>query len=300
MRPPSRRGASRLVRRLPGIVAAALALTGSTRAEGSEARAGSGARVTLALVETPFQTLRVEEDPARGERLLCDRECTFVQGALLLADPSSLALAYTRAALVSLAFLDRPPARVLFLGLGTGSMPRFLSERYPASEIDVVEIDPEVPPLAERLFHFRPGPRLRVFVADAADFVREERAPYDLVVLDACFGPDPPAQLATLAFFHALRGLLAPGGVLVTNLASPVLAPAVRELLSAMRRELPSVEAFLVPNTANLVAIAGDVPPDEKTLASRASRITRERRLGFDLERLVRETARWSVLPAGR
>lgn len=280
-------------------VASILAFASAVRAEGPPPRA-AGSRVTLVLKETPFQVLRVDDDPARAERILCDRECTFVQGAMSLSDPSSLVLDYTRSALASLAFLDRSPARVLFLGLGTGSMPRFLAERYPAMEIDVVEIDPEVPPLAERYFRFRPGPRLRVVVADAAGFVQGEHAPYDLVVLDACFGPDPPPQLATPGFFRALRGLLAPGGVLGANLASPALAPAVRTLLSTMRGEFPSVEAFLVPNAANLVAIAGSPAPDAKELASRASRITSERRLGFDLERLVRESPRWPVLPAGR
>jgi spermidine synthase len=284
------------------VAASALVLASNVRAEGPGARGGEGPLVTLALKETPFQVLRVEEDRSRAERLLCDRECAFVQGALSLADPSSLVLAYTRSALVSLAFLDLPPARVLFLGLGTGSMPRFLAERYPAARIDVVEIDPEVPPLAERFFGFKPGAGLRVVVADAADFVRGEHAPYDLIVLDACFGPDPPPQLATPAFFRAVRDRLGPDGVLVANLASPVLAPAVRTLLSTMRGEFPFVEAFLVPNAANLIAVAlaGGAAPDSKELSLRAGRIASERRLGFDLERLVRETPRWPVISAGR
>jgi spermidine synthase len=284
-------------------VASSIALSASVvGAGGPPAEAGGGPRVTLALKETPFQVLRVEEDPSRGERLLCDRTCTFVHGAMSLGDPSYLVLDYTRSALVSLAFLDRSPARVLVLGLGAGSMPRFLAERYPAAEIDVVEIDSDVLPVAEQFFRFQRGPRLRVVAADAADFVRGEHAPYDLVVLDACFGPEPPPQFATAAFFRALRGLLAPGGVLVANLAPPSLAPAARALLSAMRGEFLSVEAFLVPNAANLIAIASarGVAPDAKEMASRAARLTRERRLGFDLGRLVRESPHWPVRPAGR
>lgn len=296
---PGSAGARPAIAAAMGLAASLVFATAGLSGIPGSAAAGSP-RVTLELKETPFQVLRVEEDPARAERLLCDRECAFVQGAMSLSDPSSLVLDYTRSALVSLAFLDRSPARVLFLGLGTGSMPRFLAERDPAAEIDVVEIDPEVPPLAKRFFHFEPGPRLRVFVADAADYVRLAHAPYDLVVLDACFGPNPPPQLATPAFFRAVRGLLAPGGVLVANLASPALAPSVRTLLSTMRAEFPSVEALLVPNAANLVAIAGGPAPDARELASRASRITFERRLGFDLERLVRESVRWPVSPAGR
>ncbi|MBK9966500.1 MAG: fused MFS/spermidine synthase [Holophagales bacterium] len=301
MTAPVRRITSpRLPWRLLAVVLAALALASTAQAEGPPARAGAGSRVTLALKETPFQVLRVDEEPARGERLLCDRECTFVQGAMSLSDPSALVLDYARSALLSLAFLGRPPQRVLFLGLGAGSMPRFVSERFPAAEIDVVEIDPEVPTLAERYFRFQAGPRLRVFVGDAADFVRRRHVPYDLVVLDACFGPEPPPQLATPGFFRALRGLVVPGGVVVANLASPVLAPSVNTLLSTMRGEFPSVEAFLVPNAANLVAIAGGAAPDAKELAARAAQITSERRLGFDLERLARESPRWPVPPVGR
>jgi hypothetical protein len=40
--------------------------------------------------------------------------------------------------------------------------PAVLAEGYTAARTDVVEVDPEVPRLAERLFGFKPGAGLRV------------------------------------------------------------------------------------------------------------------------------------------
>lgn len=256
--------------------------------------ASAGAkRRTLHISESTFQVLRVVEDEGRGERLLCNRECDFVQGAMSLADPDTLVLEYTRSALVALAFLPRAPRSILCLGLGTGSLPRFLASRYPEAQVDVVEIDPAVPPVAKSFFRFRTGTRLRVHVADAADFVKDRRDRYDLVVLDAAFGPDPPQQLATKAFFEDLRARTAPGGVVVANLASAVLSPRAAVLPSRMKAALGPVTTFQTASPANLVAVGGAPLPEARVLAERLEAIMAERRPGFDLARLVHDMPRW-------
>src|SRR5258706_15578230 len=64
------------------------------------------------------------------------------QSVVKPGDPDHLELAYARAALAGLA-LSEEPRRILVVGLGGGSLPRFLRKHYPAAGIGVAENDPE-------------------------------------------------------------------------------------------------------------------------------------------------------------
>ncbi len=93
------------------------------------------------------------------------------------------------------------PRRILLLGLGGGALARLALEACPEAEIDAVEIDSAVATAAIRWFGLEPQPRLRVHIADAADFLRQHQPPrFDLAWVD-CFGPRRiPPHLATRAF----------------------------------------------------------------------------------------------------
>src|SRR5689334_14676453 len=67
----------------------------------------------------------------------------WVQGAMRIKKPFALELQYTREMLACL--LWRPhaewPRRVLLIGLGAGSLLKFLHRHCPAARLHVVEID---------------------------------------------------------------------------------------------------------------------------------------------------------------
>jgi len=62
--------------------------------------------------------MKVVEDADKGERYLCNRNCDFIQGAMNLSRPDTLMIDYMRSAMAGLAFLDAPPQRMLFIGMG--------------------------------------------------------------------------------------------------------------------------------------------------------------------------------------
>lgn len=252
--------------------------------------------------ETRFQTLLVVEDPSKRERHLCGPGCGYVHGTVSLDRPDVLVPEYMRTALVALAFLAAPPRRALFLGMGAGLLPRFLAARYPDAVTDVVEIDPEVPPVARQWFGFRDGPGTKVHVDDAADFVRRGRGKWDLVVLDALFGPEVPEHLSRDPFLRDLRRRIAPGGALVANLAPESLAPGTPALLSRLVASGLSVTVFPTAKGTNWIAVATREPVPPAELRVRAGRVEKE--LGADsplLEILARpgnfRPAEGSTLP---
>src|SRR5882672_7498879 len=66
-----------------------------------------------------------------------------IQSAMRLAKPDRLELHYTRAMMGFLLFHPQPK-KLLMIGLGGGSMPRFLHRAFPAARIMALEISPEV------------------------------------------------------------------------------------------------------------------------------------------------------------
>ena len=139
-------------------------------------------------------------------------------------------------ALVHPALSLTEPARVLIVGGGDGGALREVL-RHPVREVQVVEIDARVPELARRyLAGVHEGawsdPRVRLVIADAADFVRRAEGPYEAILLDI---PDPGGPAGSLydeAFMRALVPLLTEDGVLALQAGSPF-----RRLQQAARAE---------------------------------------------------------------
>jgi len=142
------------------------------------------------------------------------------QSAMSRREPRSLVLPYTRYMLSALLFC-RQPGRVLVLGLGGASLPRFLLNAFPSCEIDVVERRAKVVDVARTYFQLPPSPLLRTHVMDAARFIREWRGrPFDVVLVDL-HGPDGTAPVVhDPGFFPAFAPLLGRRGVLATNIWS--------------------------------------------------------------------------------
>ncbi|PKM43324.1 MAG: spermine synthase [Gammaproteobacteria bacterium HGW-Gammaproteobacteria-1] len=144
------------------------------------------------------------------------------QSSMDLHNPLRLALTYTRAMMSALLF-NPTPRKVLLLGLGGGSLAKFLLYHFPACRIDAVEYRASVHRLARDFFQLPDDPRLTLHFADAADFIRQADAgysDYDLVLVDAFTADGVAQETCGLSFFEACRTRLAAGGVLAANLWS--------------------------------------------------------------------------------
>lgn len=102
----------------------------------------------------------------------------------------------------------------LCIGMGVGIVPMTLARA--GVQVEVVEINPAVVPVAERFFDF--DPRLAsVVIDDGRHFVRTTPRRYDAVVLDAFLGDSSPSHLMTREAFAQIARILEPDGVLVIN-----------------------------------------------------------------------------------
>jgi SAM-dependent methyltransferase len=96
--------------------------------------------------------------------------------------------------------LERPPARALDLGTGTGKGARVVARRFPDAKVVGVDISPAMVERAQQLLPEELQGRVRFEVADASKLQFEDGA-FDLVTL-----------LNMIPFFEELARVVAPGG----------------------------------------------------------------------------------------
>jgi len=105
------------------------------------------------------------------------------------------------------------------IGLGGGSLAKFIRKQRPQTRITAVEIDPQVIAAARTHFELPPDDdTLSVIEADGALYVRQHPASADVILLDGFDAGNQVEALATQTFYAACRRVLRPGGVLVVNL----------------------------------------------------------------------------------
>ncbi len=107
---------------------------------------------------------------------------------------------------------------VLLLGLGLGSIPMLLEQKYGRTyRYTAVEWDETVTDLALRYTLSRLKSPVDIVTADAEVFVEVCQDTFDLVIVDVFEDDLTPPQFETPDFLHDCDALLRPGGLLLFN-----------------------------------------------------------------------------------
>ena len=104
--------------------------------------------------------------------------------------------------------------KTLCIGMGVGVVP--MQFVHDGIEVDVVEINGAVVPMAEQYFDFD-STKLKVIVSDGRQYLNQTDKRYDAIILDAFLGDSSPSHLMTKEAFESIRNHLTPQGVLVIN-----------------------------------------------------------------------------------
>lgn len=225
----------------------------------------------------------IEVSEERGVRYL-HFGSDYVQGAMRIARPWALELAYTRDLMLPLLLRDSPPRSVLQIGLGAASITKFLHRQLPDTRVTVVEIDARVIATAREFFRLPDeSPNLRIVLDEGHDFVAAAKGRFDFIVVDGFDEKGRTGALDTVAFYAAVRARLAAHGLMSANFLTRRRGIAASE---ARMREVFDDHVLVVPPSedGNTIAIAGIEAPIADSLGDLRQRAADlKRKTGLNL-----------------
>jgi len=212
-----------------------------------------------ACLMSPNHSIDISEDA--GVRTL-HFGSEWIQGAMRIARPWNLELAYTREMMACLLLRQDAgwPKNALLIGLGAASLTKFIYRHLPECKMTVVEIHPGVVAAARQFFKLpQESERLVIEIADGADYIAACRENFDLTLVDG-FDPNARAgRLDTDPFYTACRDRLSQRGLLVCNLLGRnrgflASAERIRKAFDDRAIVFPSLDS----GNAIMFAVAGD------------------------------------------
>lgn len=234
--------------------------------------------------ETDEETAYVSE--RHGVRTLHIGSDT-VQSAMRLARPNDLELSYTRSMMAHLLFMP-PPERALLIGLGGGSLAKFMYHRLPDVRIKAVEVSDQVVAIARHYFHVpADDSRFEVVVADGADYVAREDVAADALIVDGYDSDAHAEELASKAFYAACLQRLKHNGIFTVNLwgGDRLFATLLRRIESAFSEGTLCLPAERPGNVIVFGFKSKPGPLEWKKLVTRAHALEDE--LGLEFPRFV-------------
>ncbi|ARU32263.1 hypothetical protein CAP31_11615 [Sulfuriferula sp. AH1] len=197
-----------------------------------------------------------------------------VQSAMRIAAPNALELTYTQAMLGFLLFTETP-ANAMLIGLGGGSLTKFLYHQFPAMQLTAVEINPKVIQAA-RQFFFVPDDdeRLRVTEADAAQFIVDQEG-WDCILLDGFDAGFQVEALASTDFYSRCAQALTATGVLSVNLwgSDPEFDIYLQRLTEVFEQRIVCLPAEKRGNVLVFAFAAQPAMQSERLLQQRAQQL---------------------------
>jgi spermidine synthase len=200
-----------------------------------------------------------------------------------LKKPYHLELTYTRAMMMFLLFHARP-RKILLIGLGGASIPKFIHRFLPDMKSIVVEIHRKVIGVAHLMFHLPPNDKsLKVIHGDGIPFMKEHPESTDILMIDAVDPDGIPRNFRCLSFFDLCKSTLRTNGIFVMNIWAS--DPHYDLYIDRMRRVFEGLILIIPTGKPGNQIVLGfhDIPKelDVKTLRAKAKLLEKTYGLEF-------------------
>ncbi|OLF19244.1 spermidine synthase [Actinophytocola xanthii] len=197
-----------------------------------------------------------------------------------LEDPTRLEFEYVRrlAHVADVAAPPGEPLRVMHLGGGALTLPRYIAATRPDSDQQVAEIDTALIDLVRARLPVDPAWRLLIQPGDArAVLAAAPEGAFDLVVTDVFTGARTPAPLTSVEYVSLAARALGPSGVYTANIADGAPLAFARAQVATARAVFPNLCVLAEPAVlrgrrfGNLVLVASRVELPLAELARRTA-----------------------------
>jgi spermidine synthase len=219
------------------------------------------------------------------------------QSCMSIQTPHTLELTYTEAMMAAL-LLNKQPQKILIIGLGGGSLVKFLLHHFPNCQIDVAEYREDVVKVAYGYFGVPENDgRLTIHLGDGYQFVQDRfysnDSSYDLLLVDAYDHVGMSASVGIPAFFDACAGILSHMGVMSINLWGSN-RPEFKQTMEYINQSFEGKTMVLpVENKGNIIGLATKQLVTQAALKKLKNTVEQqESQLGINLPKSLRELTR--------
>jgi predicted membrane-bound spermidine synthase len=248
-------------------------------------------------VETSYNNIYITQ---RGDFITMSfrvRRRDETESVINLLDLGELPLPYTRAMTVALAYADNLD-RMLMVGLGGGTTSRYVGRHVKDMDVTVVELDRGVIKMTKKHFKLKEGPRYHIVERDGrVHLMRNRKARYDIIMVDAFRGGYVPFHLLTREFYELLKKRLTPGGVAVFNVHGGT------RLFESTMKTLTTVFGHVetVPAAGSIITVVRNGPPLSVYEATkRAEARQAQYKFRYDLRILLQGRRKVAIGPRAR
>ncbi len=141
-----------------------------------------------------------------------------IQSAMRIRDPFALELNYTRGIMCFLLFKTKAKS-MLTIGLGGGSVAKYVYKSCPEIVSTLVEINPQVIQMARNQFYVPENDeRFEVIEADGLQYLAEHPSSTDILLIDAFDSNGIPPDFCSQDFFDQCSVTLKEDGIFEINL----------------------------------------------------------------------------------
>ncbi|GIG64075.1 spermidine synthase [Phytomonospora endophytica] len=195
---------------------------------------------------------------------------SVAQSYVDMTAPKRLEFEYVRkiARILDAAAKPREPLRVLHLGAGALTIPRYIAAARPGSVQKVVDRDARLLDFVLVHLPLRRDADVTPTVADAREAVGASAAgEWDVVVGDIYNGAQMPSHVSGVEFAREVERILAPGGLYIVNVTDLPMLSFTRRLTAGLREAFADVVLIGEPGMlrgrryGNLVLAAGEELP---------------------------------------
>jgi spermidine synthase len=205
--------------------------------------------------DSPYNTIFVVKEGELISMLFGVNRQIFTESKYDPRDPKFLPVAYTRTMTVALAYAPQAKS-LLQIGLGGGRTASYVHLHMPDMMIEAAELDPDVIRLAQKHFGVKQDATFTLFARDGRMHLRQARARYDLIFVDAYRGTFVPFHLLTQEFFTLAKAKLNPGGAIAQNIEPSTML--YDSAIATLKTVFANVDVYQADG--NVVAIAYDGP----------------------------------------
>ena len=225
----------------------------------------------------------------------------ILQSQMSKRQPHHLLIPYTCTMMAAL--LCKPnPQRVLLVGVGAGSLIRFLQHHFPECHIDAVDHSPHIIDLARGYFRLPENDFVTIHCCDGLEFVRnvQESNTYDLILVDAFNEQGMATDIYTLEFFGLCANILSANGIVSSNLWSGK-QEEYAEAISAITRTCKEHITISVTELGNVITLSFKTAvPWQKIDRPKAELRQLSQRFGFDMQAIVKTAKKTNIALGSR